>query len=494
MANKKITDFTADTAPTSDDLIPTVNDPGGTPTNKKSTLGNVFQAFKNMFFGTDAGSTDTYAATLDPIPSAYVTGQIYWFKANTANTGAATINFNTLGAKTIVKVQGGITTTLADNDIRAGQWVVMIYDGTNMQMVGQLGNAPASGSTINSTDLFAPYRVNSTTFGNSAMKFVDTGGGTSITQFTNGTNLQDVQGKTFANGAVTGQDYFYLNGTGGGLDLGTNNSIGWGATTGYFAANSSARKGQQIRLDGSAGATFYFPPYSPSQITSNQDDYNGSGQHNLVIRFTTDASRNITGFRVPAGSFGDRQVAGEVHKLINVGSFNAVFKHQDSGSTSSNRFLFSTGRDITVPPDSAIFIYYDGTTGRWRDISTSQGVTSGLPVEIGLAVSDETTAITTGTAKVTFRMPFAMKVTAVRASVNTVSSSGLPTVDINEAGTTILSTKLTIDASEFTSTTAATAAVISDPDLADDAEITIDIDTAGTGAKGLKVWIIGVRV
>jgi hypothetical protein len=50
-----------------------------------------------------------------------------------------------------------------------------------------------------------------------------------------------------------------------------------------------------------------------------------------------------------------------------------------------------------------------------------------------------------------------------------------------------LSTKLTIDANEKTSTTAATAAVISDSTIADDAEITFDIDTAGTGAKGLIV-------
>jgi len=116
-----------------------------------------------------------------------------------------------------------------------------------------------------------------------------------------------------------------------------------------------------------------------------------------------------------------------------------------------------------------------------------------LPAEIGVALSDETTAITTGTAKVTIRMPFAMTLTGVRASLTTVSSSGLPTVDINEGGTTILSTKLTLDASEKTSTTAATAAVISDTALADDAEITFDIDVAGTGAAGLKIWLIGTR-
>lgn len=116
-----------------------------------------------------------------------------------------------------------------------------------------------------------------------------------------------------------------------------------------------------------------------------------------------------------------------------------------------------------------------------------------IPHAICIAVGDETTAITTGTAKVTFRMPYAMTLTAVRASLTTVSSSGTPTVDINEGGTTILSTKLTIDASEKTSTTAAAAAVISDTALADDAEITIDIDVAGTGAAGLKVYLIGTK-
>lgn len=112
---------------------------------------------------------------------------------------------------------------------------------------------------------------------------------------------------------------------------------------------------------------------------------------------------------------------------------------------------------------------------------------------IGISVVSESTTLTTGTAKRTFRMPFAFTLTGVRASVSTVSSSGLPTVDINEGGTTILSTKLTIDANEYTSTTAATAAVISDSSLADDAEITIDIDVAGTGAKGLKVYLYGYR-
>ena len=116
------------------------------------------------------------------------------------------------------------------------------------------------------------------------------------------------------------------------------------------------------------------------------------------------------------------------------------------------------------------------------------------PQSIIIACSDETTALTAGGAKVTFRMPYAFTLSAVRASLTTAQASGsILTVDINEGGTSILSTKLTIDNTEKTSTTAAAAAVISDSALANDAEITIDIDQVGDGtAKGLKVYLIGV--
>jgi hypothetical protein len=137
------------------------------------------------------------------------------------------------------------------------------------------------------------------------------------------------------------------------------------------------------------------------------------------------------------------------------------------------------------------------------DNDTSIATTAFVAAAIGgaqtesliVACSDETTALTAGTGKVTFRMPYAMTVTAVRASLTTAQTSGaIFTVDINEAGSSILSTKLTIDNTEKTSTTAATPAVISDTALADDAEITVDIDTIGDGtAKGLKVTLVGTR-
>lgn len=112
--------------------------------------------------------------------------------------------------------------------------------------------------------------------------------------------------------------------------------------------------------------------------------------------------------------------------------------------------------------------------------------------------SDETTALTTGTAKVTFRMPWALKLTSLKASLSTAQASGsIFTVDVNASGTSVISTKLTIDNTEETSTTAATAFVFASTDTTLDAdeEITIDIDQVGDGtAKGLKLTFYGVRL
>ena len=151
-------------------------------------------------------------------------------------------------------------------------------------------------------------------------------------------------------------------------------------------------------------------------------------------------------------------------------------------------------------PGADRILFWDDSESKLRHLSLAgglaiSGTTLSVPVEIGIACSDETTALTTGTAKATFRLPYAMTLTAVRASVTTAPTGSTLVVDINEAGTSVLSTKLSIDATEKTSTTAATAAVISDSALADDAEITIDIDQIGAtiAGAGLKVWLIGVR-
>ncbi len=153
------------------------------------------------------------------------------------------------------------------------------------------------------------------------------------------------------------------------------------------------------------------------------------------------------------------------------------------------------GSGDVVGPASAVdgtVALYDGTTGKLLKAG-GKTIPQLMLQSIQIACSDLTTNITTGTGKAYFRMPYAFTLTAVRASVFVAQTAGsILTFDINENGTTILSTKLTIDNSEKTSTTAATPAVISDTSLADDAEMTIDFDQVGTAlAKGVIITLIG---
>ena len=78
-------------------------------------------------YAADAGGDDTYEVTLDPVPSAYFNGMRVLFKPTTANTGAATLNVNSLGAKTIKKLHDQ---DLETGDIEALQMVLVAYNSS----------------------------------------------------------------------------------------------------------------------------------------------------------------------------------------------------------------------------------------------------------------------------------------------------------------------------------------------------------------------------
>lgn len=85
----------------------------------------------SIVYGVDSGSNDAYAVSLDPAVTSYAAGLAVRFKANTVNTGPATLNVNGLGAKTIRKF---FNQDLASGDIPAGGIVTVVYDGTNFQL------------------------------------------------------------------------------------------------------------------------------------------------------------------------------------------------------------------------------------------------------------------------------------------------------------------------------------------------------------------------
>lgn len=138
-------------------------------------------------------------------------------------------------------------------------------------------------------------------------------------------------------------------------------------------------------------------------------------------------------------------------------------------------------------------VLVSGTNIKTLDGDSLLGSGNLLPkTELAYALADETSNLTVGTL-ITFRMPFAMTLSEVRISLNDAPTISSVIVDVKENGVSIFSTLLSIDASEKTSVTAATPAVISDINLADDAEITVETTQIGSGdtGKGLKILFKG---
>lgn len=174
----------------------------------------------------------------------------------------------------------------------------------------------------------------------------------------------------------------------------------------------------------------------------------------------------------------------------------ASFAVSASRSVTSSYALYAVSASYEINYETSSS-YAETASFATMALSASYAPSSG-PVSsteyIQIPLSDETNSLTTGSAKYTFRMPFNMTLTEVRASATTAPSGSLIIVDINQSGTSILSTKLSIDENEKTSLTATTPAVISTSALVNDAEITFDIDQVGDPAatgKGLKILLKG---
>lgn len=108
--------------------------------------------------GTSGGTSTAFTISLTPAITAYAAGQVIRWIANAAVTGAATINVNSLGTKTLQR-QG---TALAGNEFKANDIVEMVYDGTNFQItsvvpaplfVNRTNNRVGIGTTAPATDL-----------------------------------------------------------------------------------------------------------------------------------------------------------------------------------------------------------------------------------------------------------------------------------------------------------------------------------------------------
>ena len=105
---------------------------------------------------------------------------------------------------------------------------------------------------------------------------------------------------------------------------------------------------------------------------------------------------------------------------------------------------------------------------------------------IAIPLTTEAGVLAAGTNLYRFVQPFGFRLTGIMASANVASSSGTVTLDVLVSGASILSPKLTIPASSTTSATFVMTTTI--PAMA---AVAINCDGAGTGAQGVKVYLVG---
>jgi hypothetical protein len=212
-------------------------------------------------------------------------------------------------------------------------------------------------------------------------------------------------------------------------------------------------------------------------------DLNGGTTLAVNTAYFDTVSSPRTFAALPAGTNGDQitltfDVTGAT-QAVNFHTNSTVYRIGENGALSAALSFPVGSHKLSLEKKDAKWFLLD---------SASVG-----PESFSFAISDETTAITTGAGKLTWRAPYAGTITAVYAELTTASSSGLPAFDINKNGVSILSTTITIDATETDSADAIAQPGILTTAFAARDRFTFDIDTAGTGAAGAKITILFTR-
>ena len=328
-----------------------------------------------------------------------------------------------------------------------------------------------------------------------------------------GTPVDNQIGVWTGNGTIEGDADFTYNGTTNTLDFGSGGTIfsSTGSVTHatvsniYGAASGNGTKGQISFssetvniISGQTQTTIGFSQYGTSNYaklsmaslstdrTFTFPDITGTFCINSTSQIHTVSS-------IELGHASDTSITRVSAGVAAIEGNNIITANITASDTQTGVIEIATAAETTTGTDATRAVSPDGLAGSEFGKRT-----------VSILVSDPNgDAITIGDGKAVFPIDTTlngMNLVAVKGYLSTVSSSGAPNVQIRRsrrssatARTTadMLSTALTIDASEFESADAATAAVIntSNDDVQTGDMIFIDIDGAGTGAKGLQVLL-----
>jgi hypothetical protein len=435
-------------------------------------------------------------------------------KFTNGSTGASTLNINSIGAVSIVGVSSGT--------IQAGKTYWLVHNGTSFEFIGAISGgasvASVTGDGVDNTDPVNPVVSYPTTTDISATNVA----WATNTQTANYTGQLSDRNKVIEMDCASPCTFTLPTNAAAAFATGeyliVRRANGGAAVT--FAAPSGGT------LDPPAGGALSDPGEGLSSTfhkrgTNAWDLENGSPGGPSGVETVTGDGVDNTDPANPEISFPTTTDIGAVPTSRTISTTAPI---TGGGDLSANRTIAMAQSTTSVDGYLAAtdFVIFNNKVATTRTISTTAPISGGGDLsanrtismtqatgsvdgyvsaadfvklrerKVAMSCSDLITVITTGTTKAYYDFGAAFTITSVRATIMTAQTSGtIVTIDINEAATTILSTKLTIDNNETSSATAATAPVISDTAIAANARITIDFDAVGTGGIGVIVEIVG---
>ncbi len=462
MANKKITELDEHIEPVDTDVLPIVGDVPTTPVSKKITWANIVIALKRLIsVGSGGFSANVYSSNVDSEVSGYK--KLSYDLDASETEKSIVVNNNTVTGETDL-YDDGIEVELLPN----GAWRAVIYakvdstiGDTKLKIQAFLRHADTS-----ETDLF---EMESETIENTAdyVRFVIESSQVSFSSVVTDRFGIRIKGattrtsNTTINYIVGGSRGCYINTT---LPIRHNQLRDRDIAACHPVASITDAVGRRISAAAS-GAT----------LTPEPDTYD------IFERTAQAENLTIANHSTSTPADGQRMK----FRLKNDGTLRTItFGNMYRGINAVLPDTLRVGETLYMD------FVWNAADSKW-DYVKIQG-----EKEIQLKICDDATALTTGDGKLIFVIPASMNgmnLIGVAAMVSTVSSSGAPDIQIRNVTDTqdMLSTKLTIDATEFTSYTAATPAVIdtTKDDVATGDRIAIDVDGAGTGAKGLTIYL-----
>ncbi len=257
-------------------------------------------AWRN-FTVTAGGTADAKTLTYSEAPAALYSGQVFGFIANTANTGSATLNINSLGAKTIKKVVAGTVSNLAAGDMPANTRVSVEYNLSNDYFVW-INRCPVEPTVANTFAAVQTFTGN-LIYGHTAAVATKLGGGTAATPGT------QAHGTAVNGGSLGVFNWSSTSGHLAGLILSASKSN----TVGNHTAVASGDNIGGVVFAGSDGTGFI--PAAAITVSASANTGTNDMPGTISIGTTADGAATVTerafidhrGFiNVNGGSFGRR--------------------------------------------------------------------------------------------------------------------------------------------------------------------------------------------